>query len=140
TISGESGMFWANNRAHLFMSQSAVSVHTFIMDAFRIGGSTQHEMESMKRWLLKQKQTQLWESTHATMDAVYALLSTGSDWFSGENRTTVTVGGNVLKPSRQEEGTGYFKEMWHNPEITPQMGSVKVENWGNAPRSEEHTS
>lgn len=133
TISGESGMFWANNRAHLFMSQSAVSVHTFIMDAFRIGGSTQHEMESMKRWLLKQKQTQLWESTHATMDAVYALLSTGSDWFSGENRTTVTVGGNVLKPSRQEEGTGYFKEMWHNPEITPQMGSVKVENWGNAP-------
>lgn len=132
-VSEEMGMFWANNRAHVFMSQSAVSVHTFIMDAFRVGGAKAGEMDDMKRWLLKQKQTQLWESTHATMDAVYALLSTGDDWFSSENKTTVTVADKRIEPEKQELGTGYFKKTWHGPEITPQMGKVKIENSGNAP-------
>ncbi|HHV85275.1 MAG TPA: hypothetical protein GXX42_05595, partial [Petrimonas sp.] len=127
TISEEMGMFWANNRAHVFMSQSAVSVHTFIMDAFRRGGAKAGEMDQMKRWLLKQKQTQRWESAHATMDAVYALLSTGTDWFSSENKTKVTVAGKAI------EGTEYIKETWYNTEIVPQMGRVKIENSGNAP-------
>lgn len=133
TVSDEMGMYWANNRARVFMSQSATSVHTFIMDAFRIGGAKADEMDNMKRWLLKQKQTQLWESTHATMDAVYSLLSTGSDWFSSENKTVVTVADNRIEPKKQELGTGYFKESWHKSEIVPQMGKVKVENSGNAP-------
>ncbi len=133
TVSEEMGMFWANNRARVFMSQSATSVHTFIMNAFRIGGARANEMDNMKRWLLKQKQTQLWESTHATMDAVYALLSTGSDWFSSENKTTVTVADKRIEPEKQELGTGYFKESWHKSEIVPQMGKVKIENSGNAP-------
>lgn len=127
TISEEMGMFWANNRAHVFMSQSAVSVHTFIMDAFRRSGAKAGEMDQMKRWLLKQKQTQRWESAHATMDAVYALLSTGTDWFSSENKTKVTVAGKAI------EGTEYIKETWYNTEIVPQMGRVKIENSGNAP-------
>lgn len=133
TVSEEKGMFWANNRAHVFMSQSAVSVHTFIMDAFRAGGAKADEMDNMKRWLLKQKQTQLWESSHATMDAVYALLSTGSDWFSSENRTAVIVADKRIEPAKQELGTGYFKESWQKSEIVSQMGKVKIENSGNAP-------
>lgn len=133
TVSDEMGMFWANNRAHVFMSQSAVSVHTFIMDAFRAHGAKSDEMDNLKRWLLKQKQTQMWESTHATMDAVYALLSTGSDWFSGENKSVVTVGNKVIEPQKQELGTGYFKESWQKTEINPQMGRVKIENRGNTP-------
>lgn len=133
TVSEEKGMFWANNRAHVFMSQSAVSVHTFIMDAFRICGAKADEMDNMKRWLLKQKQTQLWESTHATMDAVYALLSTGTDWFLSENKTAVTIADRRINPAKQELGTGYFKESWHKSEIVSQMGKVKIENSGNAP-------
>ena len=75
----------------------------------------------------------MWESTHATIDAVYALLSAGTDWFSADNNTTVTVGGKVIAPQQQAQGTGYFKETWHKSEITPQMGKVKIENSGNAP-------
>ena len=97
------------------------------MDAFRRGGAKAGEMDRMKRWLLKQKQTQKWESAHATMDAVYALLSTGTDWFSSENKTKVTVAGKAI------EGTEYIKETWYNTEIVPQMGRVKIENSGNAP-------
>ena len=131
--SDEMGMYWANNRAQVFMSQSAVSVHTFIMDAFRAGGTKAGEMDEMKRWLLKQKQTQLWETTHATADAVYALLSTGSDWFSTEGETTVLLGKLRVESENREPGSGYFKESWSHTEINPEMGKVTVAHKGNTP-------
>lgn len=133
TRSAELGMYWANNRAQVFMSQSAVSVHTFIMDAFRQGGAATEETDQMKRWLLKQKQTQLWETTHATADAVYALLSSGSDWFAATGETTVTVGDRVVDPVQREAGTGYFKESWSRAGIRPEMGKVTVVHNGSGP-------
>lgn len=133
TVNEEMGMFWANNQSHVFMSQSAVSVHTFIMNAFLKGGANKNEMDNMKRWLLKQKQTQNWESTHATMDAIYALLSTGSDWFSISGETSIKLGNQVVEPENKELGTGYFKEAWLRSEIKPEMGNVSVNHKGNAP-------
>jgi hypothetical protein len=133
TLSDEMGMYWANNRAHVFMSQSAVSVHTFIMEAFRAGGAGTAETDNMKRWLLKQKQTQLWESTHATTDAVHALLRSGSDWFAAEGETTVTLGSMKVEPDNREKGTGYFKESWSRGEILPEMGRVTVTQEGSGP-------
>ena len=133
TVSDELGMYWANNRASVFMSLSAVSVHTFIMEAFRMAGAKDQEMDNMKRWLLKQKQTQLWESTHATMDAVYALLSTGSDWFATDGETVISMNDKVVEPESKELGTGYFKQSWNKTEIEPDMGKVEVAQKGNTP-------
>lgn len=132
-VSAEMGMYWPNNRTQVFMSQSAISVHTFIMDAFRLGGSEAGEMDNMKRWLLKQKQTQQWESTHATMDAVYALLSSGSDWLSTEEETTINLGNHRVEPDQREAGSGYFKKTWDQTEIVPEMGNVTVSHQGSAP-------
>lgn len=133
TINDELGMYWANNRSSVFMSQSAVSVHTFIMRAFKEVGYSAEEMYNMNRWLLKQKQTQLWESTHATLDAVYTLLSTSSDWFESGGESVVSVGGNIVEPGNKDIGTGYFKESWIKSEIKPEMGNVDVSHKGNTP-------
>ena len=133
SVSEEMGMYWPNNRAQVFMSQSAVSVHAFIMNAFRAGGAKAGETDNMKRWLLKQKQTQMWESTHATADAVYALLSTGGDWFATQGETVIKVGERLVEPENREPGTGYFRESWSAGEIVPEMGKVTVTHRGNAP-------
>jgi uncharacterized protein YfaS (alpha-2-macroglobulin family) len=133
TRSDELGMYWANNRASVFMSSSAVTVHTFIMDAFREAGPEADEMDEMKRWLLKQKQAQLWESTHATMDAVYALLSTGSDWFASTGETVIHLGDQPVESTSKELGTGYVKSSWSGTEIKPEMGRATVTHRGNTP-------
>lgn len=133
TVSEEMGMYWSNNRANVFISQSAVAVHTFIMEAFRVGGANTAEMDNMKRWLLKQKQTQIWESTHATTDAVYALLSNGTDWFADNGKTTIMVGCKLVETDKAEAGTGYIKESWSKGEIVPEMGRVSVSHEGNSP-------
>ncbi|MCW1735431.1 alpha-2-macroglobulin family protein [Anaerorudis cellulosivorans] len=133
TVNNEMGMFWANDRSNVFMSQSAISVHTFIMDAFRIGGAKSGEMDNMKRWLLKQKQTEIWESTHATVDAIFALLSTGGNWFSSQGETAIKIGEEVVKSDNQEQGTGYFKKSWNGSEIKPEMGKIQIVHQGNTP-------
>lgn len=132
-VSDETGVFWPNNRTEVFFSQSAVSVHTFIMDAFRTAGAETVEIDNMKRWLLKQKQTQLWETVPATLDAVYTLLSSGSDWLSIQDATTITLGGQTVEPGKTELGTGYFKESWNRSEIRSEMGRIEVAHRGNTP-------
>lgn len=127
TVTDELGMFWANNRSQTFMSQSAVTVHTFIMEAFRESGASPAEMNNMKRWLLKQKQTQKWESTHATIDAIYTLLSTGTNWLANDGQAKITVNNKVVETQSKELGTGYIKQVWNTTEITPKMGVVTVE-------------
>lgn len=115
------------------MSQSAISVHTFIMDAFLKSGASVAEIDNMKKWLLKQKQTQMWESTHATADAVYALLSSGSNWLYTSSETEISVGNILVKPENRELDTGYIKESWSSSEISSDMGNVTIAHKGNSP-------
>lgn len=125
-VKNKQGMYWPNNRNNVFMSLSAVSVHTFLMDALK-DHSTEQEMNLMKQWLLNQKRTQIWESTHASIDAINAILSTASDWFTGEaNSVAITVGNQKVEPKNVELGTGYFKETWSKSEINNDMGKVEV--------------
>ncbi|MFV0417579.1 MAG: alpha-2-macroglobulin family protein [Dysgonomonas sp.] len=121
------GMYWPNNRSNVFMSMSAISVHTFLMDALQENGAAEQEMNAMKRWLLSQKQTQVWESSHASIDAISTLLNTGSDWFKNEGTATIIkVSDTKVEPENKELGTGYFKQTWSKSEIDNNMGKVEV--------------
>lgn len=133
TTNDEMGMFWANNRSQSFVSNSAISVHTFLMDAFKEMKASDKEMDGMKQWLLKQKQTQLWESTHATVDAVNALLSTGSDWFASEGNVKIAVDKKEVKADSKELGTTYVKHIWGASEMNSKMANVKISKSDNGP-------
>ncbi len=133
TTNDEMGMFWANNRSTAFMSGSAVSVHSFVMDAFRETKAPAKDMDLMKQWLLKQKQTQVWESTHATIDAIYALLSTGNDWFASKGGSNVFVNKQLVDSQSKELGTDYIKQSWTADQMSAPMGNVKIEKSGDGP-------
>lgn len=133
TVNDEMGMFWANNRSTAFMSNSAVTVHSFIMEAFQETKASAKDMDLMKQWLLKQKQTQVWESTHATIDAIYALLSTGSDWFATNGDSKVYVNNQLIDSKNKELGTDYIKQSWAGDQMSASMGNVKIEKSGDGP-------
>jgi hypothetical protein len=103
------GMYWANNNTTCFMTQSAVCVHTFLMEAFGEVGCTPAEREEMQLWLLKQKQTQNWESVPATVNAINILLKTAPGWLSSEGKIAVRWGDQAIDLNSGEPGTGYFK-------------------------------
>jgi uncharacterized protein YfaS (alpha-2-macroglobulin family) len=109
TRSPDRGMYWANNHTRSFMTQSAVCLHTFLMEAFREAGAAAAEMNEMKRWLLQQKQTQMWESVPATVNAIDLLLRTGDNWLTSVGTLTAHLDGQPLALPTPEAGTAYVK-------------------------------
>lgn len=68
----------------------------------------------MKQWLLNQKRTQNWESVPATVNAIYALLLTGSDWLNTQNTCVATWDGKTYSTAEGEIATGYLKKILPN--------------------------
>ena len=128
----EMGMYWRKNNGY-YWSQAPVERQALLIEAFDEVLQDKQSVEEMKLWLLKQKQTQNWETTKATADAVYALLLRGKDLLTTGNSVQITIGDKTIDPETDssidtEAGTGYFKKTW--TEVAPEMGKVKFDNQG----------
>lgn len=133
TISEEQGMYWANNRRGQDFFHSPVDVHTLLMAAFQEITSDKEETDLMKQWLLNQKRTQEWESTPATINAIYMLLLTGSDWLGTENTITVHWGGKEIRSTDGEPAIGYLKETLTGDGLSHQTDAFTLSKKGDAP-------
>ncbi|MBC6606472.1 hypothetical protein H8B13_06555 [Hymenobacter sp. BT188] len=124
--SPELGMYWKEVRGGYYWREASTETQATLIEAFDEVQNDQKSVDEMKLWLLKQKQTQNWESTRATADACYALLLRGSDWLQPTQPIQVTVGGAPIQPTAQQAGTGYFKTTFPNTSIKPGQGKVTV--------------
>ena len=132
--SDEMGMYWKENVSGYRWFEAPVETQALLIEAFdEITPKDIESVESMKVWLLKNKQTNQWNSTKATTEAVYALMNTGKEWANAEDGIEVKVGNDIwydanTKPSNDvQNGSGYVKESWSKGEITSEMGKVEVE-------------
>lgn len=97
TTKKEKGMFWANNRRNNNWYNSPITTHVLIMNAFNEIAPDKELTDLQKTWLLSQKQVQNWNSVPATVDAIYALLCTGTDWNLSTNSSTVLWDGEKME-------------------------------------------
>lgn len=133
-ITDKNGMYWPNNTNSQFATGLAIVNHTFCMAALQETGASEKEMDMMKLWLIKQKQTQAWQTTHGTINAISALLGTGSNWFTAKEKTPfIKVGNETVNTKNAELGTGYMKTSWNKTEITPDMATVTIDKEDNQP-------
>ena len=88
------------------------------------------QINSMKQWLLNQKRTQDWSSNTESVDAIYALLLTGSDWTSTNNSCVAIYGSRQYSTADGETATGYMKAIL--PEDTDHS-RISVTKEGTAP-------
>lgn len=126
------GMYWARNTAGYGWSQRPVMVQTMLLEAFAEISKNTTDLDEMKIWLLRQKQTQRWDTPLSTVDAVYALLCKGSDWLSTGNQVSIQLGNKQVDTSKGEAGTGYVKQTFAAKETTPSMGRAQVALNGNS--------
>ena len=122
----ELGMYWAKNTSGYFWSERPIAVQAAIIEAFTEVSKSTPDIDELKIWLLKQKQTQRWDSPMSTIDAIYALLNNGSDWLANKGSVDIKLGNTTLKPETTEAGTGYFKQGLPIDNIKPEMGKVTV--------------
>ena len=110
TSSEAKGMYWANNRATMSSTASPIETHTLIMSAFHEIEGKSKDVDKMKQWLLTQKRTQDWGTTPATLNAIHAILLTGSDQINESNNINVVWGEKTISSGNAETATGYMKE------------------------------
>ena len=131
TESDEMGMYWKSNVAGWYWYQAPIETQAILIEAFEEVLNDVESVESMKVWLLKNRQTNQWESTKATTEAVFALMSTGKDWTNAEEGISVKIGGENLDLKKLEKapqsGSGYVKTSWSKEEIKSEMATVDVQ-------------
>jgi len=129
--SEEMGMYWKDNASGYYWYQAPIEFQALMIELFDEVAKDDKSVDDMKVWLLKNKQTNDWKTTKATVEAVYALLMRGTDWLENDEMVEITVGNKKLDPTKDdnvkvEAGTGYFKTSWSGDEITPEMANVKL--------------
>jgi len=136
--SDELGMYWKYDAGY-FWHQMPIETHALMIEVFSDLTKDTEAVDEMRLWLLKNKQTNAWETTKATAAAVYALLMNGSDWLSETKPVDVRFTDMRRRESNEaiaaaqqnaEPGIGYFKQSWSGGEIAPDMATVKVKNRG----------
>lgn len=128
----EDGMYWPNNRNQYYRN-SAVQVHTAIMEAFTLIEGDTAEINLMNQWLLRQKQVQNWGSVPSTVDAIYTLLLTGNDLLTAKEQLNVRIGKHELSVSAENNPVGYLKKSYSSNEIRPDMLTVKMDKQTDTP-------
>ncbi len=140
--SEEMGMYWKTSYGY-YWYQAPIETHALLVEVFYEVMNDAKSVDELKTWLLKQKQTQDWRTTKATVEACYALLLRGEEWLKESQAPEITLGKDhplVIVPGKTggdgeqikaEAGTGYFKTSWTGKDIVPEMGLVTVKNHNN---------
>jgi uncharacterized protein YfaS (alpha-2-macroglobulin family) len=128
----EMGRYWKDNVSGYYWYQAPIETHALMIEVFNEVAKSQQDVEALKVWLLKQKQTQDWKTTKATTEAIYALLLTGANWLESDELVKIKLGKQVIDPKKMDDvkieaGTGYFKTSWSGSDIKPEMGKVHLE-------------
>ena len=119
------GMYWPKK---YFSFESHIATHANIMAAFAEIDQNQEMIDELRVWLLTQKQTNKWENSASTADAIYALLMRGSDWFEEGKEVTLRFGNTPISTEGGVAGTGFIQRRWNANEVTSEMRQFTVNN------------
>ena len=122
----EMGMYWKENKSGWNWWQSPIETQAFLIEAFQEVAQDTKGVEQMKLWLLKNKQTNHWNSTKATTEAIYALLFTGKDWLATGDGLEVKLGNQPIDLKGSTRAAGYIKTSWEPLAIKSDMANVEI--------------
>ena len=109
-VTDEMGRYFDTPKARYSWFSYKIPTEVAAMEAIQRITKDTKAIDEMKRWLLKQKQTQTWETLIATADAVYALMATGaSDLLANTGGVEITLGKEVIRTSA-DDAIGYIKK------------------------------
>ncbi len=128
----ELGRYWKDAARSWWWYEAPIERQALLIEAFQEISKETTIVNELRTWLLKNKQTNRWESTKATAEACYALLLQGTNWVNAAPAVTVQLGTTVIDSRReqQEAGTGYFKKTLPQEAVNPTMGTISVKVTG----------
>lgn len=130
-VTPEMGRYFDTPKAGYAWNGYRIPTQVAAMEAIQHVEKDEKMLEEMKRWLLKQKQVQCWNTPLATADAVYALLSDGMALT--ESGQMQAVAGNVTLET-PKDGLGCISHTLSGAEAEVKTLTVshtgKAAGWG----------
>lgn len=138
--SEELGAYWHYSDGYRW-NELPLETHALLMSFFAGFEQEKAFVDDLAIWLLKNKQTNHWKTTKATVSAIHALLcaSEGDRQLADPPPATVRFPGWTKKAyqpklsaaqAQAQAGTGYWKAQWSADEVVPDLGTIRVENKG----------
>ena len=129
-VTDEMGRYFDTPKARYSWFSYKIPTEVAAMEAIQRITKDTKAIDEMKRWLLKQKQTQTWETPIATADAVYALMATGaSDLLANTGGVEITLGKEVIR-TPADDAIGYIKKTVSGDVMNIKKVSVDKEGAG----------
>ena len=129
-VTDEMGRYFDTPKARYSWFSYKIPTEVAAMEAIQRITKDTKAIDEMKRWLLKQKQTQTWETPIATADAVYVLMATGtSDLLANTGGVEITLGKEVIR-TPADNAIGYIKKTVSGDVMNIKKVSVDKEGTG----------
>ena len=129
-VTDEMGRYFDTPKARYSWFSYKIPTEVAAMEAIQRITKDTKAIDEMKRWLLKRKQTQTWETPIATADAVYALMATGaSDLLANTGGVEITLGKEVIR-TPADNAIGYIKKTVSGDVMNIKKVSVDKEGTG----------
>lgn len=127
SYSEEMGIFWKQEETFYWYQEPIATQASLIEAFFELDGDKKLIFE-MKKWLIKQKQTQLWNTAKASVEAINALLLGDENVFTISEPIQIKLGNEEVKINEWEAGTGYYEKNWNGSEVEADMGNIQLKN------------
>ena len=112
-VTDEMGRYFDTPKARYSWFSYKIPTEVAAMEAIQRITKDTKAIDEMKRWLLKQKQTQTWETPIATADAVYALMATGaSDLLANTGGVEITLGKEMIRTPVDDRNGALWTKLW----------------------------
>ena len=124
------GMYWDNlQTGYGWWELDKVAYTSTILKAMSEIDPRQDEIDQVRKWMLLMKQSNDWGSYSLAADAVYSILSTGSQWLDRGSTPAITVAGQPVNLDQMAQWLGYFRTTLD----ATTAGSVVIDRTGKGP-------
>jgi uncharacterized protein YfaS (alpha-2-macroglobulin family) len=125
----EMGMYWKHDAGY-YWYQAPIETQALMIEAFDEIKNDVQAVDAMRTWLIKNKQTNDWKTTKATVEAIYALILRGTDYILDTKPVEISLGSLKINntTANSEAGTGYYKQTFAADKISPDMADVTITN------------
>ena len=135
-INSKQGMYWKNTFANNW-HQNPIEFQSMMINCFseinqeEKNNRYSSSINSMRTWLILNKQTNHWKTGIATAEACYALLvngSSGMNALSNNKQVQIKLGNLNINSANEKTvaGSGYFQKTIEGEKIVPEMGNIRL--------------
>jgi len=124
-IEDSSGAHWKFHRNGPYWYHSSIEAQAYLIDFFKKRETEDEFMNQMKKWLLHQKNQQIWDNPKTSSEACYALLEGATELSYDIGKSKLTVGKEVV--NRPDNGLpASISKSWAKEEISRNLAKIKV--------------